>query len=51
MHAEARLTEADVKMICDWASGEEDRLDQVSEMQTGTNDQEKVDDDTPGKKK
>ncbi len=37
MHPKARLSQADVKMICDWASGEEDRLDQVSEMQSDIN--------------
>jgi hypothetical protein len=34
MHPHARLSEADVKMICDWASSEEDRLDQLSEMES-----------------
>lgn len=46
IHSEARLTDAEVKMICDWASGEEDRLDQVSEMQSESNAQQKVPNDS-----
>lgn len=51
MHSEANLTPAEVKMICDWASGEEDRLDQVSEMQSESGSKEKGDHDSTGKKK
>jgi hypothetical protein len=51
MHPDARLTNAEVKMICDWAGGEEDRLDQVSEMQSESNAQQQVTNDTTGTKK
>ncbi len=51
MHPEAKLTNADVKMICDWASGEEDRLDQVSDMQSESQQQERTLHDTAGTKK
>ena len=51
MHPQAKLTDAELKMICDWASGEEDRLDQVSNMQSENKAQEGRDDDTAGKKK
>jgi hypothetical protein len=51
MHPAARLTDAEVKMICDWASGEQDRLDQQAEMQSETSDQQKVPHDSKGKKK
>ena len=51
MHSEANLTDADVKMICDWASGEQDRLDQVSEMQSERSATERDKDDTARKKK
>lgn len=51
MHSAARLTDAEVKMICDWASGEEDRLDQAADMQSGTGDQQKVNHDSTGTKK
>ena len=51
MHPAARLTDAEVKMICDWASGEEDRLDQLKEMQSDKNDQQSVPHDSSGKKK
>jgi hypothetical protein len=33
MHPESKLSDADIKLICDWASGEQDHLDQVREMQ------------------
>lgn len=51
MHPAARLTDAEVKMICDWASSEEDHLDQQAEMQSETGDQQKVPHDPQGKKK
>ncbi len=51
MHPASRLTEAEVKMICDWASAEEDRLDQVREMQSEDNEQQKVAHDSAGTKK
>ncbi len=51
MRSKAKLTDADVKMICDWASGEEDRLDQVSEMQSENKEQQKVTNDSTGTKK
>jgi len=51
MHPAARLTDAEVKLICDWASGEEDRLDQVQEMQPEMNNQRKVSHDSTGTKK
>ncbi len=51
MHREANLTPAEVKMICDWASGEEDRLDQVTEMEHERTDQQKESHESAGKKK
>ncbi len=51
MHPQSKLTAAELKMICDWASGEEDRLDQVSQMQSETKEQEGTDRDATGKKK
>jgi hypothetical protein len=51
MHPEAQLTAAEVKMICDWCSGEEDHLDQVSEMQSENKEQQKVTNDSPRTKK
>ncbi len=51
MHPAARLTDAEVKMICDWASGEQDRLDQQMEMQSDKNDQQRAPHDSSGKKK
>ncbi|HTP12676.1 MAG TPA: heme-binding domain-containing protein [Bacteroidota bacterium] len=51
MHPASRMTDAELKMICDWASGEEDRLDQVSDMQREKNGEEKTDRDATGKKK
>jgi hypothetical protein len=51
MHPESKLTGGELKMICDWASSEEDRLDQVSEMQSENKGQEKMNYDTTGTKK
>ena len=51
MHPKARLTAAHVKMICDWAGGEEDRLDQVSEMQSHSSTKGQTPHDTTGTKK
>ena len=51
MHPEARLTPAEIKMICDWAGGEEDRLDQLSEMQSEGYFQQEATLDTTGTKK
>ena len=51
MHSEARLTDAEIKMICDWASGEQDRLDQVSDMQSENKGQDKVTNDSSRTKK
>ncbi len=51
MHPQSKLTDAELKMICDWASGEEDRLDQVSDMQRENQGEEKTTNDTTGKKK
>jgi hypothetical protein len=51
MHPAARLTDAEVKMICDWASGEEDRLDQIKQMQSDNNEPQKAIHDSAGTKK
>jgi len=51
MHPAARLTDAEVKMICDWASGEEDRLDQVSEMQMENKGLQRMSNDSSRAKK
>ncbi len=51
MHKEANLTPAEVKMICDWASGEEDRLDQVTDMEHESAGKQKESDESTGKKK
>jgi hypothetical protein len=46
MHPRARLTDAEVKMICDWSSGEEDRLDQLSEMKSESRNQQEMSHDS-----
>ncbi|HEY6951213.1 MAG TPA: heme-binding domain-containing protein [Bacteroidota bacterium] len=51
MHPDSKLTAADVKILCDWASGEEDRMDQESEMQSDQNTQPKAANDSSRKKK
>ncbi len=51
MHKEANLSPAQVKAICDWASSEEDRLDQVTEMEREKGEQQKESHESTGKKK
>lgn len=51
MHPEARLTEAEVKMICDWASSEEDRLVQEADMRAEMNNEGKANNDSTRTKK
>jgi hypothetical protein len=51
IHAEARLTDAEVKMICDWASAEQDRLAQEADMQTEKNEQQETSHDSTRAKK
>ena len=51
LHSEARLTDAEVKMICDWASGEQDRLSEEREMVSEQIQQKGETNDSTGAKK
>jgi hypothetical protein len=51
LHPKAALSDADIKMICDWASGEQDRLAQEMEMQNDNPPTKPNDHDTTGTKK
>lgn len=51
LHPNAALSDADIKMICDWASGEQDRLAQEMEMQNDITPTNPNDHDTTGTKK
>jgi hypothetical protein len=51
LHPEAKLSDADIKTICDWASSEQDRLAQEMEMQNDNTPTKPNDNDTSGTKK
>ena len=51
MHPQAKLSDGDIKMICDWASREEDRLAQEAEMQSEKNEDQQATNDSARKKK